>query len=158
MSPIVDRTLIGHLTVTEGFECTRYYETAAWYQNHDVQPGRYRVHAEWSRTYDGRPWAEYVVVTYNTVITKTHTPSLFGGVPIGGDTADTTAGTPDTFTYRPYSYQCPDDLADGAHEVAWLGGTFTPVDGARFTPCVSLHDQQRYGTRPTYVTDHIVTD
>jgi hypothetical protein len=94
---------IGTFTVLAPHEVTQYYEYAAWYRTHKIEPGIYTVFAK----PNGHGQNSYAVVL-KSVITKACLQSGFGGVGYGEDTAGKREiGKQDTYTLRygaPYHY------------------------------------------------------
>lgn len=99
-------TVIGSVVVTEPFEGTQHYETAAWYTKHQIQPGTYEVRL------DDRG---IVRVGYDTVITDEYFPTLLGGVPLRGGQPDgkPNVGKPGNHHISAYEFSLPGAYAPG---------------------------------------------
>lgn len=99
-------TVIGSVVVTEPFEGTQHYETAAWYTKHQIQPGTYEVRL------DDRGM---VRVGYDTVITDEFFPTLLGGVPLRGGQPDAkpNVGKAGSHHVSAYEFSLPGAYAPG---------------------------------------------
>lgn len=76
-------TVVGHITLGAGARYTQLYEVAAWYREHEFQPGTYPI------TLTKYPYGGYFLVCRDvpTKIVAASLRSLFGGVGYGEDSA-----------------------------------------------------------------------
>jgi hypothetical protein len=73
-------TQIGVLKVTVPFTQMQNYETAAWYTEHEIQPGTYPVY------YSASGGRAGLLVKLNTKVKSCYLGTLYGGVAVGKDT------------------------------------------------------------------------
>jgi hypothetical protein len=83
-------SILGYVEVDVPLELHESHEVAAWRTTHRISPGRYPVKE--SRMH-GTHGSRGMIVEFQSVISDNYTPSLYGGVPIGGDCGQGRVGT-----------------------------------------------------------------
>lgn len=121
-------TVIGSVRVDRPFTATRTFETAAWSETMQVQPGVYPI----------RPDQDHMVqVGYDATVTDQNFPPLLGGVPVGPSRKDG-VGQSTRHHVSAYEFTLPGAYGPGGEG---FGGAVALRDGVSLTRNIVVSDR-----------------
>lgn len=112
-----EKTQIGWYNLPEKEVFTNHFETAAWYENVEVEAGRYPVYMyDLKVEEDGRlsgPCGDTVYVSLPGKVTDDYFGGLWCGVPFGSYDEHKHTGNEAHHTLNPYDYMVAERIANG---------------------------------------------